>query len=133
MLAFSSLLPFFCSFSNLSNSLISPAIFRSAHGANVLLLLIAGPYLENRNGLGASTNASRPKRVHAQLTPSRWNICTVKSGKPAATAERMAVLAAKAEAEYMRYVSTRYDYRKQIVSLCVQKRKGEKRHLRGMT
>ena len=48
-----------------------------------------------------------PMRVDAQLIPSLVYICTVKSGKAAPTAERSIVLAAKAEALYMRYVSTR--------------------------
>jgi hypothetical protein len=35
------------------------------------------------------------------------NICTVNKGKEAATAERTTVLAANADALYIRYVSTR--------------------------
>ena len=47
--------------------------------------------------------------VHAQLIPSRSNICTVKSGNAAPTHERTIVFAENADALYCRYVSTRYE------------------------
>lgn len=80
------------------------------HGANLLPALMRGPYRKNKKGLGLRRSPIKPKSVHAQLIPSLENIWTVKRGKAAATAERIMVFAANADALYIMYVSTKYDW-----------------------
>ena len=84
------------------SSAISAAIFKSTQGANFDPARILAPYLKNKNGIGASTSAMNPMSVLAHCTPIPWYICVVKSGKAAPTAERAIVLAASADAAYIR-------------------------------
>lgn len=69
-----------------------------AVGANLLLCLIFAPYFQKINGMGASTNATKPSSVPAQLTPRALNMYMLKRGKTAPARERRKVLAAIAEA-----------------------------------
>lgn len=71
-------------------------------GENLLLARIRGPYLLKRNGIGNINKAIPPMRVDAQLTPIPSYICLVNRGNAAPTAERTIVLAANADAEYIR-------------------------------
>ena len=46
-----------------------------------------------------------PNKLAAQFTPSLWNICTAKSGKPAPNSDRIKVLPAIAELACHMYTS----------------------------
>ena len=70
----------------------------STYWSALLFLLSHGPYTLNAKGIGIMTAARQPRRVQAHCTPMFSNICREKSGNPAATEERIMMLAATVDA-----------------------------------
>lgn len=75
-----------------------------AVGANLLLALILAPNFQKMNGMGASTAATQPSSVPAQLTPRAENMYMEKRGKMAPARDRRKVFAAMAEAALWKVV-----------------------------
>lgn len=78
-------------------------------GANLLRRLNQGPNLIKANGIGIIMNAKHPNNVPAHCTPRFVKSWREKSGKPAPTADRRMVLAAKTDAALWTLASLAHD------------------------
>lgn len=72
------------------------------------LSLKYSPFLKKAHGTGVMANATKASKLQPHPNPSLSNILWPARGRTAPTADRTAVLAARAEAAYIVYASTIY-------------------------